>query len=129
MGQGLRAQLGVEPADGLGDTGPAMIGSPAHGLAPEARARPWVEKEELESIGERARVSLGNEIAGDAVLHRGGEPAHARGHHGTATGHGLEGDHAEALVVRRHYRRLCRYVEVAQTSLRLGAQEVDATLQ
>ena len=79
--------------------------------------------------GQGDGIALWHEVAGRAVLDRGLQPAHARGHDGAAAGHGLERHHPERLVRRRHDRGVGRGVEEPEPPLRLGAQEVHTILE
>src|SRR5437867_1542408 len=126
MLDGGRLELGIEAAHRLRHAGPAMLRGPAGGLGAEPVARPAIAEQAGQALRQCRGIALGHEMAGHAVLDRGGEPAHAGCHHGAAAGHGLERHHAEGLVIGGHDRRLRRGVEEPEPALGLGAEEADA---
>src|SRR5262245_26853502 len=72
---------------------------PACGLAAQGGAPGSVAEQGRDGGGERDVVPWRHQHPGDAVLDGRRETADARGDDGRAAGHGLEGGHAERLVV------------------------------
>ena len=75
------------------------------------------------------RVAAGDDEAGDAILDQEGQPAHLRGDHRRAAGHGFQGDHAKGFVVRGHDQHVGGGVVIGQRRLVALAEEDDQVLQ
>src|SRR6266852_4276823 len=94
-----RLERSVLPAHGLGHAGPAVLGRPAHALAPDPPAQVGVGDETPDAVGQRRDVAVGDEEARDAVADRRHQPADSGRDDRASAGHRFEGDHAEGLVV------------------------------
>src|SRR5437870_3581039 len=124
-----RLERSVLPAHGLGHAGPAVLGRPAHALAPDPPAQVGVGDETPDAVGQRRDVAVGDEEARDAVADRRHPPADPGRDDRASAGHRFAGDHAEGLVVRGQDRHVGGDVVDGQHALGLGPDEANRVLQ
>src|SRR5262249_52015259 len=77
MRASARLEAGIDTADGLGDAGPAMLGSPADALAPHAGPQIAIVEHARDPLGECGGIAFGHEIARDPLAHGRRQAAHA----------------------------------------------------